>query len=101
MREKIQGQHLGRKAVLYVRQSSAYQVSHNIESQALQYAMRGRLQQLGWREIEVVDDDLGCSAAGTVNGALRRRVGELERLVGQLTNTAAGRRDSVPLRRSG
>ena len=37
-----------------------------MESQALQYAMQGRLQQLGWREIEVVDDDLGRSAAGTV-----------------------------------
>jgi hypothetical protein len=66
MSEKIQGQHLVRKAMLYVRQSSAYQVSHNVESQALQYAMQGRLQQLGWREIEVVDDDLGRSAAGTV-----------------------------------
>jgi DNA invertase Pin-like site-specific DNA recombinase len=66
MSEKIQRQHLVRKAMLYVRQSSAYQVSHNVESQALQYAMQGRLQQLGWREIEVVDDDLGRSAAGTV-----------------------------------
>jgi len=66
MSEKIQRQHLVRKAVLYVRQSSAYQVSHNVESQALQYAMQGRLQQLGWREIEVVDDDLGRSAAGMV-----------------------------------
>jgi DNA invertase Pin-like site-specific DNA recombinase len=66
MSEKIQRQPLVRKAVLYVRQSSAYQVSHNVESQALQYAMQGRLQQLGWREIEVVDDDLGRSAAGTV-----------------------------------
>ena len=66
MSEKIQRQHLVRKAMLYVRQSSAYQVSHNVESQALQYAMQGRLHQLGWREIEVVDDDLGRSAAGTV-----------------------------------
>ena len=66
MSEKIQRQHLLRKAMLYVRQSSAYQVSHNMESQALQYAMQGRLEQLGWREIEVVDDDLGRSAAGTV-----------------------------------
>jgi DNA invertase Pin-like site-specific DNA recombinase len=49
-----------------VRQSSAYQVSHNLESQRLQYAMQERLQQLGWREIEVVDEDLGRSAAGLV-----------------------------------
>lgn len=64
--EKIGAQHLARKAVLYVRQSSAHQVLHNRESQVLQYAMRGRLTQLGWSEIEVIDDDLGRSAAGGV-----------------------------------
>ncbi len=36
MSEKIKAQHLGRKAVLYIRQSSAYQVTHNLESQKLQ-----------------------------------------------------------------
>ena len=65
MSDKIRVQHLDRKAVLYVRQSSAYQVSHNLESQKLQYAMQDRLRQLGWKEIEVIDEDLGCSAAGT------------------------------------
>src|SRR2546422_5745170 len=78
MSEKITARHLGRKAILYVRQSSAYQVSHNVESQALQYAMQGRLQQLGWREIEVVDDDLGRSAAGTVTrSGFERMVAEV------------------------
>jgi DNA invertase Pin-like site-specific DNA recombinase len=66
MSEKIRPQHLARKAILYVRQSSAYQVTHNIESQKLQYAMQERLHHLGWREIDVVDEDLGRSAAGTV-----------------------------------
>ncbi len=66
MNDKIKPQHLSRKAILYVRQSSAYQVSHNLESQRLQYAMQERLQQLGWSEIEVVDEDLGRSAAGLV-----------------------------------
>src|SRR5918998_1621135 len=41
--EKIGAQHRARKAVLYVRQSSAHQARHNRESQALQYAMRERL----------------------------------------------------------
>src|SRR3954453_18206191 len=41
--EKIGPQHLARKAVLYVRQSSTHQVLHNREGQALQYAMRDRL----------------------------------------------------------
>ena len=66
MSEKIKSQHLGRKALLYVRQSSVYQVNHNLESQKLQYAMQQRLHLLGWHEIEVIDEDLGCSAAGTV-----------------------------------
>jgi DNA invertase Pin-like site-specific DNA recombinase len=52
MSEKIRSQHLQRRAILYVRQSSAYQVTHNLESQKLQYAMQERLMQLGWREIE-------------------------------------------------
>ncbi len=76
--EKIGAQHLARKAVLYVRQSSAHQVLHNRESPALQYAMRGRLAQLGWSEIEVVDEDLGRSAAGgVVRTGFERMVAEV------------------------
>src|SRR5262245_26532490 len=67
--DKIRPQHLERKAILYVRQSSAHQVLHNRESSALQYAMRDRLTTLGWSEIEVIDDDLGRSAAGSVQRA--------------------------------
>jgi DNA invertase Pin-like site-specific DNA recombinase len=78
MSEKIKPQHLERKAIVYVRQSSAYQVAHNLESQKLQYAMEKRLRQLGWCEIEVVDDDLGRSAAGTVARAgFERMVAEV------------------------
>ena len=69
MSEKIRPHHLERKAILYVRQSSAHQVLHNRESSALQYAMRDRLIALGWSEIETVDDDLGRSAAGGVTRA--------------------------------
>src|SRR5262250_836254 len=78
MSDKIKPHHLERKAILYIRQSSAYQVSHNLESQKLQYAMQERLQQLGWREMEVVDEDLGRSAAGTVTRAgFERMVAEV------------------------
>jgi DNA invertase Pin-like site-specific DNA recombinase len=66
MSDKIGPHHLDRKAILYVRQSSPYQVHHNRESQTLQYAMRDRLAALGWSQIETVDDDLGRSAAGVV-----------------------------------
>ena len=64
MSDKIGSHHLQRKAILYVRQSSPHQVIHNEESRRLQYAMRGRLRDLGWQEIEVIDDDLGQSASG-------------------------------------
>lgn len=78
MSDKIKPQHLERKAILYIRQSSVYQVNHNLESQKLQYAMEERLRQLGWREIEVVDDDLGRSAAGTVvRAGFERMVAEV------------------------
>jgi len=76
--DKLQPHHLERKAVLYVRQSSVHQVLHNRESSALQYAMRDRLAALGWSEIEVIDDDLGRSAAGGVQRAgFERMVAEV------------------------
>jgi DNA invertase Pin-like site-specific DNA recombinase len=78
MTEKVHAHHLERKAVLYVRQSSTYQVVHNAESHRLQYAMCERLRQLGWRQIDVIDDDLGRSASGTV-----RRSG-FERMVAEV-----------------
>jgi DNA invertase Pin-like site-specific DNA recombinase len=65
MSEKIKLQHLQRKAVLYVRQSPGYQVLNNLESQRLQYAMEHRLRELGWQDVEVVDEDLGRSASGS------------------------------------
>ena len=76
--DKVRPHHLERKAILYVRQSSAHQVLHNRESSALQYAMRDRLTALGWSAIEVIDDDLGRSAAGGV-----RRAG-FERMVAEV-----------------
>ena len=78
MSDKIKPHHLARKAILYVRQSSAHQVLHSRESQALQYAMRDRLVALGWSEVDTVDDDLGRSAAGGV-----MRVG-FERMVAEV-----------------
>jgi hypothetical protein len=44
----------------------------------LQYAMRDRLTALGFAEIEVIDDDLGRSAAGGVQRAgFERTVAEV------------------------
>jgi DNA invertase Pin-like site-specific DNA recombinase len=62
MTERLTEKHLQRRAFVYVRQSSHQQVLHNEESRRLQYAMQQRLELLGWRDIEVIDDDLGLSA---------------------------------------
>ena len=78
MSEKIKSQHLARKAILYVRQSSAQQVLNNLESQNLQYAMQERLRSLGWQDIEIIDEDLGRSASGNAT-----RTG-FERMVAQV-----------------
>ena len=78
MSDKIKPHHVERKAILYVRQSSAYQVQNNLESQKLQYAMRDRLCSLGWHDIEIVDEDLGRSASGAVTRAgFERMVAEV------------------------
>lgn len=67
MNDRLTRRHLERKAVLYVRQSSQFQVVHNQESRRLQYDMERRLSALGWREIEIIDEDLGRSATTTAD----------------------------------
>jgi len=60
---KIKPEHLARKAIVYLRQSSDKQVRQNKESQRLQYDLADRMRTLGWKEVEVVVCDLGSSAA--------------------------------------
>src|ERR1700682_2626275 len=60
---KITPEHLARKAIVYLRQSSEKQVRKNTESQRLQYDMAERIRGLGWQEVEVINSDLGSSAA--------------------------------------
>ncbi len=66
--ELIDDRHLARRAVIYIRQSSPHQVLTNQESLRLQYDLRRRALDLGWREedIEVIDTDLGLSGAAAV-----------------------------------
>ena len=75
--QKIAPAHLRRRAVIYVRQSSDGQVKNNLESQQLQYALVPRAKGLGFGDVEVLDVDLGASAAV----AAKRREG-FERLLG-------------------
>jgi DNA invertase Pin-like site-specific DNA recombinase len=55
-----------RKAVVYVRQSTQTQVQVNLESQRRQYNLVDEARRRGFRDVEVIDDDLGRSASGTV-----------------------------------
>ena len=61
----ITPQHLARKAVIYIRQSTPHQVLSHQESLRLQYALGARAHQLGWPDeaIDIIDDDLGLTAA--------------------------------------
>src|SRR5580693_4595480 len=59
---KIKPEHLARKAIVYVRQSSDKQVRQNKESQLLQYAVADRVRALGWPQVEIINSDLGSSA---------------------------------------
>jgi DNA invertase Pin-like site-specific DNA recombinase len=79
--ELVTAQHLSRRAVIYIRQSSPQQVLSNQESLRLQYALRQRAEALGWapERIEVIDTDLGLTAA-----AAQHRAG-FQQLVAQVT----------------
>src|SRR5215475_7545808 len=92
--EVITPQHLTRKAVIYIRQSTPHQALSHQESLRLQYALTERAQGLGWapEAIEVVDTD-GFRGPAQPLSALGERVLEPEaflmaqRLVrGRLTN---------------
>jgi DNA invertase Pin-like site-specific DNA recombinase len=60
---KVRDEHLSRKALVYLRQSTMKQVINNRESQRLQYAMEDEARGLGFAQIEVVDCDLGIRAS--------------------------------------
>ena len=66
---------LRRKAVVYVRQSTQQQVQVNTESTRRQYELVEVARRRGFRDIEVIDDDLGRSASGaTVRPGFQRLV---------------------------
>src|ERR671934_2122608 len=73
---KITPLDLQRKAIVYLRQSSERQVQHHTESQRLQYDLAARARALGFQQVDIIDTDLGHSAA---IGAARRE--GFERLI--------------------
>ncbi len=66
---KILEVHRKRLAVVYIRQSSLYQVENHLESQQRQYQLTGRAQAFGWpgARCVVIDEDLGISGAQSFN----------------------------------
>lgn len=66
MQPKITPDHLGRGAVVYVRQSTMGQVAEHTESQRRQYALAESARSLGFASVTVIDDDLGRSGSGLV-----------------------------------
>lgn len=73
--DKIQPEHLARPAFVYVRQSTLEQVRHHRESQRRQYGLADQARALGWREVIVIDEDLGKSGASAAGrGGFQRLV---------------------------
>lgn len=69
---KITTEHLARSAYVYIRQSTADQLTHDHESRRRQYGLANRARQLGWTKVEVVDDDLGRSGGGIARPGFER-----------------------------
>src|SRR5262245_6235346 len=65
---KIHAEHLSRQAVIYVRQSTLFQVRENRGSTLRQYDLVQRARELRWEPtaIEIVDQDQGHSGSSSV-----------------------------------
>jgi DNA invertase Pin-like site-specific DNA recombinase len=69
---KITSEHFARSACVYIRQSTADQLAHNHESRRRQYGLVDRAKQLGWSNVNVIDDDLGRSGGGIARPGFER-----------------------------
>jgi DNA invertase Pin-like site-specific DNA recombinase len=77
---KITADHRRRKACVYVRQSTVFQVHHHRESTERQYQLRQRALDLGWavEAIMIIDQDQGQSAASAAHRhGFQQRVSEV------------------------
>lgn len=62
--DKVTPDHLRRRAIVYVRQSTVIQVLHNLESQRRQYNLVEYARELGFADVVTIDEDLGKSGSG-------------------------------------
>lgn len=84
MNPKLTAEHLRKRAVVYVRQSTPQQVHRNLESQRRQYKLADQARDLGFTDVVVIDEDLGHSSSGLVE---RRG---FERLVAEVCSGEVG-----------
>jgi DNA invertase Pin-like site-specific DNA recombinase len=88
----ITADQLERSAIVYIRQSTAHQVTNNLESGRRQYALTERARQLGWDDVQVIDDDLGRSGGGVTRPGFERLLAAIcERRVGAVLSIEASR----------
>jgi DNA invertase Pin-like site-specific DNA recombinase len=66
MNGKVQSEHLHRRAIVYVRQSTPGQVVNHTEGQRHQYALAEKARAMGFASVDTIDDDLGRSGSGLV-----------------------------------
>src|SRR5947208_16625305 len=74
MYPKITSEHLGRGAVVYIRQSTMGQVPEHTESRRRQYALADSARAYGFASVTVIDEDFGCCGPGLVQRRGRRRL---------------------------
>jgi DNA invertase Pin-like site-specific DNA recombinase len=69
MNPKIRPEHLGRPALVYIRQSTLMQVHEHQQSTERQYGLVELAKKLGWdaAQIEVIDEDLGQSGTSAAH----------------------------------
>jgi DNA invertase Pin-like site-specific DNA recombinase len=93
MRNELPSSVLSRRAVVYVRQSTTAQVHGHRESNRRQYGLTELARTYGFREVSVIDDDLGRSAASTSDRpGFRNLVGQIcEGLIGAVFCLEASR----------
>ena len=89
---KITPEHRARSAVVYVRQSTPHQVTNNLESQRRQYGLVERGRELGWNDVQIIDDDLGRSGGGTARPGFEKLLAAIcEGRVGAVLSIEASR----------
>jgi DNA invertase Pin-like site-specific DNA recombinase len=89
---KIAPEHLARSAIVYIRQSSPQQVANNLESKRRQYGLVERGRELGWSDVQVIDDDLGRTASGAARPGFEKMLARIcEGSVGAVFSIEASR----------